>query len=49
MQIAAEKSRGNLSGAIELLRQYLNVYMLDRSAWEELGDLYLQVQQQSAA
>lgn len=41
-QVALERSRGNLSGAIELLRKYLDVYMLDRVAWEELGELYLQ-------
>ena len=41
--MAAEKSRGNLSGAIELLRKYVDVYMLDKAAWEELGELYLQV------
>ena len=45
--MATEKSRGNLSGAIELLRKYLDVYMLDKVAWEELGELYLQVKQHS--
>ena len=43
LQVALERSKGNLSGAIELLRKYLDVYMLDRVAWEELGELYLQV------
>ena len=43
LQVAAEKSRGNLSGAIELLRKYVDVYMLDKAAWEEL---YLQVEWQ---
>lgn len=42
-QVAAEKSKGSLSNAIELLRKYIDTYMLDRAAWEELGDLYLQV------
>lgn len=42
-QVALEKSKGNLSGAIELLRRYVDVYMLDREAWEELGELYLEV------
>lgn len=41
-EVAAEKSRGNLGGAIELLRKYVDVYMLDKAAWEELGELYLQ-------
>ena len=42
-QVAVEKSKGSLSSAIELLRKYVDTYMLDRAAWEELGDLYLQV------
>ena len=42
-QVAVEKSRGNLSAAIELLRKYIDTYMLDKGAWEELGELYLQV------
>lgn len=41
-QVAVEKSKGNLSGAIELLRKYVDVYMLDKVAWEELGELYLE-------
>ena len=43
LQVAVEKSKGNLSGAIELLRKYVDVYMLDKLAWEELGELYLEV------
>jgi len=43
LQVALEKSKGNLSGAIELLRKYVDIYMLDREAWEELRELYLQV------
>lgn len=42
-QVAVEKSKGSLSSAIELLRKYVDTYMLDRAAWEELGELYLQV------
>ena len=42
-QVVAEKSKGSLSSAIELLRRYVDTYMLDRAAWEELGELYLQV------
>jgi len=41
-QVVLEKSKGNLSAAIELLRRYVDVYMLDREAWEELGELYLE-------
>lgn len=35
-----------MSSAIELLRKYLDTYMLDKAAWEELGALYLQVHDQ---
>ena len=42
-QVAVEKSKGALSNAIELLRKYVDTYMLDKAAWEELGELYLQV------
>lgn len=41
--VALEKSRGNLGGAIEGLRRYLDACQTDREAWEELGELYLQV------
>ncbi|KAL3162216.1 hypothetical protein ABBQ32_009921 [Trebouxia sp. C0010 RCD-2024] len=41
-QVAVEKSKGSVSSAIELLRKYLDTYMLDKAAWEELGALYLQ-------
>ena len=43
VQVAVEKAKGNLPGAIDLLRSYLNVYQTDVGAWEELADLYLQV------
>lgn len=42
-QVALEKSRDNISGAIEALRKYVDMYQTDREAWEELGELYLQV------
>ena len=38
-----EKTKGNLSKAIELLRAYVDTFMMDREAWEELAELYLQV------
>ena len=41
--VALEKSRGNSGGAIEALRRYLDTCQTDREAWEELGELYLQV------
>ena len=42
-QVALEKTRGNLSGAIETLRKYVETFQTDREAWEELGHLYLEV------
>lgn len=44
LQVALAKSKGNLNIAIELLRKHVDVFMLDKMAWEELGELYLQVQ-----
>ena len=44
LQVALAKSKGNLNTAIELLRKHVDVFMLDKMAWEELGELYLQVQ-----
>ena len=43
VQVAMEKTKGNLSKAIELLRTYVDTFMMDREAWEELAELYLQV------
>ena len=42
-QVALEKTKGNLSGAIEMLRKYVETFQTDREAWEELGHLYLEV------
>ena len=38
-----QRGRGDLTGAIATLRQYLDHYMNDRESWEELADLYLEV------
>lgn len=43
LQVALAKSKGNLSMAIELLQKHVDVFMLDKASWEELGELYLQV------
>ena len=43
VQIAIEKTKGNLVKAIELLKTYVDTFMTDKEAWSELGDLYLQV------
>lgn len=42
-QIAMDRTRGNLAAAVEGLRRYLEVHAADREAWEELGELYLEV------
>lgn len=42
-QVALEKTKGNLAGAIEALRKYVETFQTDREAWEELGHLYLEV------
>ncbi len=42
-QVSLERSRGNLSGAIEALRKYLDVMANDKDGWEELAELYLEV------
>lgn len=41
--MSLERSRGNLSGAIEALRKYLDVMANDKEGWEELAELYLEV------
>ena len=43
LQIAVEKTRGNTQAAVEALRKYLDIYAGDKDAWEELGELYLEV------
>lgn len=42
-QAAACRSRGDLPAAVEYLRTYLDYWMNDRDAWEELTDVYLEV------
>jgi hypothetical protein len=43
LQVALCKTRGKLNEAVEGLRSYLEHWSNDREAWEELGDLYLEV------
>lgn len=40
---ALERSKGHLPAAIEALRRYLHTFSTDKSAWEELADLYLEL------
>ncbi|KAK9791594.1 hypothetical protein WJX73_009768 [Symbiochloris irregularis] len=48
-QVALEKTQDNIQGAIDLLCKYVDLFMMDREAWEELGELYLQAQMFSQA
>lgn len=43
LQAALELSQNNTAGAIDAIRKYLDVYANDKDAWEQLGELYLQV------
>lgn len=38
-----ERAKGNIAGAISLLQKYLDTNQMDKDAWEELADMYLQV------
>lgn len=38
-----ERAKGNTVGAIGLLQKYVDTNQMDKDAWEELADLYLQV------
>ncbi|XP_028105290.1 ER membrane protein complex subunit 2-like [Camellia sinensis] len=39
-----EKAEGNLSGAIEWLNKYLEIFMADHDAWRELAEIYVSPQ-----
>lgn len=43
LQVAAARTKGDLPGAVEYLRTYLDFFMNDRDAWDELAELYLEV------
>ncbi|KAK9830829.1 hypothetical protein WJX74_009133 [Apatococcus lobatus] len=43
-KIAMERAKGNTASAISLLQKYLDTNQMDKDAWEELADLYLQGQ-----
>ena len=44
MQVALKKGQDDLPGAVEALKRYLAVQQTDWVGWEELADLYLQLQ-----
>ncbi|XP_028062591.1 ER membrane protein complex subunit 2-like isoform X1 [Camellia sinensis] len=41
---AMAKAQGNLSGAIEWLNKYLEIFMADHDAWRELAEIYVSLQ-----
>ncbi|KAG8391019.1 hypothetical protein BUALT_Bualt01G0144500 [Buddleja alternifolia] len=43
-RVAMAKAQGNLSGAIEWLNKYLEVFMADQDAWRELAEIYVSLQ-----
>jgi hypothetical protein len=42
-KVAAARTRGDLPAAVDCLRTYVDYWMNDRDAWEELTELYLEV------
>ncbi|XWS57661.1 hypothetical protein CRYUN_Cryun09bG0192600 [Craigia yunnanensis] len=49
-RVAMAKAQGNISGAIEWLNKYLEIFMADHDAWRELAEIYvfLQMYKQAA-
>ncbi|XP_042515638.1 ER membrane protein complex subunit 2 [Macadamia integrifolia] len=49
-RIAMAKAQGNISGAVEWLNKYLEIFMADHDAWRELAEIYvfLQMYKQAA-
>ncbi|CAI8599740.1 unnamed protein product [Vicia faba] len=43
-RVAMAKAQGNISGAIEWLNKYLEIFMADDDAWRELAEVYLSLQ-----
>ncbi|KAI9076587.1 hypothetical protein K1719_024922 [Acacia pycnantha] len=43
-RVAMAKAQGNISGAIECLNKYLEIFMADHDAWRELAELYVSLQ-----
>ncbi|CAH9125167.1 unnamed protein product [Cuscuta epithymum] len=43
-RVAMAKAEGNMSGAIELLNKYLEIFMADHDAWRELAEMYVSLQ-----
>ncbi|KAG8649730.1 ER membrane protein complex subunit 2 isoform X1 [Manihot esculenta] len=43
-RVALAKAQGNMSGAIEILNKYLEIFMADSDAWRELAEIYVSLQ-----
>ncbi|KAK8633755.1 hypothetical protein V6N13_014593 [Hibiscus sabdariffa] len=43
-RVAMAKAQGNISGAIESLNKYLEIFMADHEAWRELAEIYVSLQ-----
>ncbi|KAK1369887.1 hypothetical protein POM88_035979 [Heracleum sosnowskyi] len=43
-RVAMTRAQGNISGAIEKLNQYLEIFMADHDAWRELVEIYVSLQ-----
>ncbi|XP_077215006.1 uncharacterized protein LOC143849728 [Tasmannia lanceolata] len=43
-KVAMAKAQGNISGAIEWLNKYLEIFMADHDAWRELAEIYVSLQ-----
>ncbi|KAE8695432.1 protein tesmin/TSO1-like CXC 2-like [Hibiscus syriacus] len=43
-RVSMSKAQGNISGAIELLNKYLEIFMADHEAWRELAEIYASLQ-----
>lgn len=48
-KVAIAKGQGNLAGAVEALKQYLDTFMADHDAWRELAEIYVSLQKYNQA
>eukprot|EP00850_Spirogloea_muscicola_P014871 SM000110S18878 [mRNA] locus=s110:66151:71043:+ [translate_table: standard] len=43
-RVAMLKAKGDLVGAVDALKEYLDIFMADHDAWRELADIYISLQ-----
>ncbi|KAL5566239.1 hypothetical protein UlMin_029403 [Ulmus minor] len=43
-RVAMAKAQGNISGSIDWLNKYLEIFMADHDAWRELAEIYISLQ-----